>query len=599
MEEARLAAGEPSRVRSAVVPFAALTVALGFLAACGAGVFTRALCLVAIALSSAYAFCAWPRTARGAGRAEPERGSASVERVCLLILLLLLVTLVPLPLALTRLTGAERYRQNAAAAQALQQAADLNLVEAVAPTFAFTRNRAGTMRIAALAIVMIGCGMLAARMAPRARPAFLRTVVLGGAAIGVAGCVALRYMPQGDTLWWVIPIRHDLPGPVACFINRNHFGGLMALLAPAAIALTITDLAHRRWLRGLLAGCCFVVLTAAVIDSRSRGAFVAYLAGLLAAPVALATTRRPLLGIVLGVLLCAAAGAALTARNPILRERLATFLDPSANESLQARLAAWQGTIRICGAYPVAGAGPNAFRMVYPQFRVESTRGFRTHAENEYVQLLAETGIAGACLCMLLVVLYLRSANSAERPSGGANVLAMAAAGAAAAAAMHAMGDFALHSPLYAAVFAALLGLALPPPSSTSTRYPWTALLCLGGALALYPAHAGMQRLDSSRDLRPTDIREIQDALLWAPTSRDAWSYLGWCSVKTGGTNAHAFAERCLAQAAAYDPKDYLTWLDLGSFRLQKIKDYPGARAAFGRVRELRTWVELPRVPEK
>jgi O-antigen ligase len=56
----------------------------------------------------------------------------------------------------------------------------------------------------------------------------------------------------------------------------------------------------------------------------------------------------------------------------------------------------------IWAAYPIAGAGANAFRMVYPQYRTASSAGFMTHAHNEYAQLLCETGVIGLCMSAVL-----------------------------------------------------------------------------------------------------------------------------------------------------------------------------------------------------
>ena len=583
----------------ALLPSLSLIAAVLFLAVFGAGVFAWALCAAAVALAAAYLVLSWPRraSAHGSEGSSGIRG-ITVEQICAAILVFLLLTLLSLPLSLTRLTGAGRYRQNVLVAEALQKAGSLGLVKDQPPVFAFSRNRAGTMRIAALAIAMIGAAMIAARLPPSAKTSYLHFLILLGAAIGAAGFVALRYIPQGDTLWWIQPIPHGLPGPVACFINRNHFAGLMAILSPVALALAITGLARRCWFNGVMAALSFAVMSAALIASLSRGAFIAYLAGILATPVFMVPPRRILVGLCLGTLLCGALATTLVLRAPSLRERMKTLQEPASNESLQDRLAAWRGSVRIWRAYPVAGAGANAFRMVYPQFRTDSARGFRTHAENEYVQILAETGVIGVALCLLLGVAYLRSVLGPDYRPPENRILLMSAGGAAVAAAVHATNEFALHAPLYAIVLSSVLGLPIWRKPPISGRVPRLALLSLAAALALCPAGLAMQRMDSASYLWRADIGDLRRALLAAPTSRDAWYYLSRRITQAGGTQAGPFAEKCMSQAAAYDPNNYLLWLDLGNLRL-KMNDDAGTRAAFRRVKELRSWAEVPRVPEK
>ena len=95
-------------------------------------------------------------------------------------------------------------------------------------------------------------------------------------------------------------------------------------------------------------------------------------------------------GVVLAGLLAVAA--------PQVRERLSTFRDPASTHSLRTRVQAWRDALAVWPRYPVVGAGANALRMVYPQHRAASHRGFRIFAENEYIQLVTEAGLAGVVL---------------------------------------------------------------------------------------------------------------------------------------------------------------------------------------------------------
>ena len=81
------------------------------------------------------------------------------------------------------------------------------------------------------------------------------------------------------------------------------------------------------------------------------------------------------------------------------------------------------------------------------------------YAYNDYLQVLAETGVAGlafaAALAALALVRALRCAP--------ASYLALASAGALAAIAVHSLADFNLYIPANARVAAGVAGIALSP----------------------------------------------------------------------------------------------------------------------------------------
>ena len=55
------------------------------------------------------------------------------------------------------------------------------------------------------------------------------------------------------------------------------------------------------------------------------------------------------------------------------------------------------------------------------------------------------------------------------------------------------------------------------------------------------------------------------------------------------------FGEECLTRATELDPNNYILWLELGKLRHQ-LKMIPEAKVAFARVKELRFWVNVPKL---
>ena len=572
--------------------------AIVFLAAAGAGVFAWSVCVAAVFTSGGCLLhvVLRPGTAQRTDAGAPAATPLTVEWAFAAFLVFLALTLLPVPLGLTAITGQKRCTQNHTAYRALQDAAEAKLIEPPSDFFSATRNRAGTMRVVVLVIAAFSVARLTAAMSTAGRRRLLRFAAYGGVLVAVAGYLSQWRIPQGDTLWWLIPIPHYQPGPAACFINRNHYGGYIAMLSPVALALLADDIGARRLRWFPLSAAAVVILSVAVFLSMSRGALLALVPGL-AAALALLLRRRLVLGasfVLLAVLLAVAAARLV---DPAVLARLETLRHPFRTDSLQSRLTAWEQALTIWPSYPIAGAGANAFRTVYPQHRQSTERGYRTHVENEYVEVLADMGAVGAGLVVLLIAAAVRAAAVAARSDGADPTLAAAALGAATVAAVHALVDFPLHSPLYSVTLAAILGTCMGGPPGAARPARWVPALSFALACLLAVWAGGMGRLDGEGYLYRAGIAEAARAVAWAPTSQHAWWFFGWRAYETGSPAGKRVGERALTQAVVYDPNHYPLWMDLGNIR-RDIGDLSGARAAYAEVKRLRAWMEVPEVPE-
>ncbi|NQT93337.1 MAG: O-antigen ligase family protein [Lentisphaerae bacterium] len=573
--------------------FIFLLVAVVSLAILGAGVFPWTVCLVAVTASAVNVWLSWRRLP-----SEPSatRKFPAVETLFAALLVFLVLSALPMPLALSRLTGPTRYEQNRTVSEFLARAVDLGLLEKRLAFFSMSRNRAGTLRIIVLAIAAFSIGSIASAVPAELKRAYLRLLLAIGALVAVLGYVSQWRISQGDTLWWVYPIYHTLPGPVACFINRNHYGGFLAILAPIGLGLLLRDLRRRQFLAAASSLCGFVLISAALLFSLSRGAVVAYGAGMVAMPLLLLRRRRILAGVTILVLAAAIAGGILFNAREGVRARLRSMANPTAEFGV--RLDAWKTAVPIWRTYPLFGGGPNAFRMVFPQHRTSSRRSYMTHAENEYLETFADTGLVGVCLALLLGYAVLRPCFRRADPDSRGDGIGLAAQGTLAVAATHACFDFPLHLPLYTVALFSIVGLAHTDPAVASPRRRWIAAFIFTSALATSMFWVDMGRLDNPRRLRRAELPTVAHALTWAPTSHAVWYHFGRRARKTDRRKGSRFVEECASQAAFYDANSYRLWLAIGKMRL-RLKDYPGARAAFKRVNELRYWVKTPPVPEE
>jgi O-antigen ligase len=571
--------------------FLTLVGSMLFLTISGGGLFPITVGIVAIATSA----LACVVTHRNSG------SRPHLEISLALILLFILITALPLPPALDALAGSLRHQQNQAVVTSIHEAAQygaLPLMEE--PWFCLSRNRAGTLRFFLLLAAAISACLLTAALPSKGRLLFLGFLALLGTGVGIAGHIGQWKIPQGDTLWWFIPVPHAPTSPVGCFLNRNHFGGFVAMLCPVALALAAHSISTRRWVGAIFYFGLTSLMGCVVFMSLSRGAMLAMAVGLVTTALIITFRHRLLWG---GILLClmAAGSGLLVTQSPAIRTRLAGIHNPAQVDSVNSRLNEWKESLRVWPHYPILGAGANALRMVYPQYRQTSVGARLIHAENEYIQLVAECGLLGVGLVFMVAwSLRQRLKQASARPPA---VIITAVSGALSVTAIHCIFDFPAHLPIYALVLGALVGLLLTPVPETHPRCWLTmtpALIALLGtiAIACYQPSA-VRTMDDPNYLYKAKYRDLHRALIWAPTS-SAWLYLGRTMFIEGSIVRNgplcSQAESLMTRAATLDPQNYWLWYEVGQIRLS-LDDKQRATEAFQKAQALRSWMTPPVIP--
>jgi len=509
----------------------------------------------------------------------------------------------PIPHIASPLTGAVRAVQNETVAQALADAREVGLPTIHAWTFTLSRNRAGSLRfflLLGLATLAFG---LAGRLAASGRRLLLAALSVVGVGIACAGYVGYRIYPQGDTLCWWIPIQHGLPGPMACFGNRNHYAGFLALTSVMAFGACVEAFRERRLARLALHAGSAAVTAAALLPVGSRGAALAWCFGM-AVTLAVSVTRRMRsLALLAGSLVLVAAGLYLALPHLPVPERLKTLSAPLQTSSAATRLHAWRDSVRIWRSYPLLGPGPNAYRAVMPQHRTSTEGGSAVYPENTYVQVFAETGLVGTALfaAWTLAVAALGYGRWSRKDADRSGVAA--GLGAAAVAAAHAFVDAPCLIPLYSVVLACLLALLVRTPATEcrhaiATHRVWLTGGAVAVSLILLLLSPRIRTLDQPTYLQYAGPLELSRALAWSPTHWQVWYRLGRQACLLDTRAGFQFGERCYTQAAAYDPNNYRLWKEVGDLRLN-IGHRAGAAAAYRRAKELRSWLNVPVIPEE
>jgi tetratricopeptide (TPR) repeat protein len=287
-------------------------------------------------------------------------------------------------------------------------------------------------------------------------------------------------------LWWVPPDRQVR----APFTNRNHFAGFLALaIAPAIALLTrlssrtqrraspaaggllsrLPILCHRDDLSILLHGLGLSLIVVGALLSESRGGALVVLIALAASAILF---RR---GLFSRSMAQAAAGCALLAslgligtfgtRASFQRLEALCFGEPTAADVSSGRFALWQADLKTLLDFPLFGSGAGTHRFVYPLYLSQhADRIVYSHAENCYLQILMECGLAGAAIlaiALCTVGLWYRRAlgRKISRMTPGAASCAHAVAISLMVALVHGAVDYIWYVPAYAACLAILLGL--------------------------------------------------------------------------------------------------------------------------------------------
>jgi putative inorganic carbon (HCO3(-)) transporter len=197
------------------------------------------------------------------------------------------------------------------------------------------------------------------------------------------------------------------------FDQPNPFAGYLTMVLPLTATMALCqENSHRfRWLAGLCGALIFV----AVALSQSRGAWLGgAMAGLCLLLAWSRATRRLLVPLGLGavIVLILALSGVLPAS---MLDRLSQAIDyfgvfdvrtvdlTSDNWSVVERMAHWQAGWYMFLDHPWFGVGAGNYADAYPAYYVGPWREALGHAHNYYLNMLAELGIVGGGILLLLL----------------------------------------------------------------------------------------------------------------------------------------------------------------------------------------------------
>lgn len=251
--------------------------------------------------------------------------------------------------------------------------------------------------------------------------------------------------------------------------NHNHYACLLEMSLPFAAAFPFAILnggQSNRAGRAVRAGLVFaaaILILAGIAASLSRAGFIIALGSL--ALMAVLSPARQFRWKVRMAAATVAVAAGLTVFLFVPPDLLlARYRDISSD----LRPALWKDTSHWIAANPVFGAGLGAFEPALYPYRTVALDNRLEYAHSDVLQILAETGVVGFVLIVILFAALAREALRAVRCSGEAP-LAVASVGALAALLAHSAVDFNLYIPANALAAAWIAGIASGLSNSRKT----------------------------------------------------------------------------------------------------------------------------------
>jgi O-antigen ligase len=261
----------------------------------------------------------------------------------------------------------------------------------------------------------------------------------------------LQHLTFNGKLYWFREMRFG-GIPFGPYVNRNHFAGFAELVIPIALVPLVLGKVRRE--RRFAVAVFALLPIVALFLSASRGGIVSFAAeiGVLALLLALrrAGGRHVLAGGVV-LLLAFMLVSWLGVRQILERFSSMQSLEVTGGKRAAMRRDSWH----IFRDHPWSGTGLGTLPIVFPAYESLYDAKIVNHAHNDYLEMLADTGLLGAlCCASFLGVLFFSSLKQllvADKSFAAA--LHLSGLVACCGFLVHSLVDFNLHMPGNALLF--------------------------------------------------------------------------------------------------------------------------------------------------
>ena len=226
-------------------------------------------------------------------------------------------------------------------------------------------------------------------------------IIFSGFIIALIGIIQ-KYTWNYKLLWFR-KLSFD-SSPFGPFVNRNHAAGYLSMIVPLVIGqLLVTKDIGKKVLLGFIAS----IISAGIFISLSRGGIICFLWTIFTMCVLLVIFGNKLKSfvIMLSIAIFLVVFVNWLGKDEIVK-RVATIGYIEGIDSVNIRTDIWRDTLKIVKDFPVTGTGLGTFSHIFPKYKNMKLQLFFTHTENDYLQLLSETGLVGFLTFIAFLLLF-------------------------------------------------------------------------------------------------------------------------------------------------------------------------------------------------
>ncbi len=395
----------------------------------------------------------------------------------LLYLVLVTISVIPLPAGLVRAISPGTYEEKS------RLMADIPNVGELLSRLTISFNTWTTLRGLRLmmAVSVLFAVVVNIYQTPSQIKRLLGTVAMAGLVVtSITVAQNVTHDPdQPYRIFWNIPFIstdavHPNAGP---FPGKAQLGQYLNLTIGAMVALALVliaesfegeepssrDIVDRLGsLRLRIAGLLILsgmVAALTIAWSLSRGAMLGLAVGGVLVSILLSVKRgwrkRETILLINAMIVVA---IAISITYALFESKFGKMVATTGNSGVS-RITLIKSMVPMFRTWPIMGTGSESFEWTFPLFQPKDLGGFYVFAENDYAQVLTDTGIVGGILVLAFVVVMLGHWIGAYR---GRRPIHMAAVGIGLgllAIMVHSFSDFSQHASAIAAVTSVLLGL--------------------------------------------------------------------------------------------------------------------------------------------
>ncbi|MBI5799464.1 MAG: O-antigen ligase family protein [Verrucomicrobia bacterium] len=355
---------------------------------------------------------------------------------------------------------------------------------------------------------------------------------IAGALIAVATFAAMyavsQFLTKSGHVWQFVRPESYAGRGSGTYICPNHLAGLLEIALPLALAYLLSGrLAH---LARVLTGYAVLVMIAGLVSTESRGGWAASALALLVLLAVLLGQRGQRLPALIVLVLLMVAAVWIVSEVKTTSERVHKALNPDKLDDPRFKI--WPAAVKIWQANFWWGAGPGHFDHLFRQHRDGFIQARPGRAHNDYLDTLADYGVAGAALVAAAFALVFigvfrvwrhvqregddfrtRQSNRAAFVLGGSVALISLL--------LHSVVDFNFHIPANATAAVVIMAL-LAAHFRFATDDHWVrpgvasrvALMALGLVAAVWLWHGAFLRAHERTLITKSDAAPIASAQL-------------------------------------------------------------------------------------